>query len=186
MCDNPACLLASCQRVCRILWPNWLECWLATLSGLSTQVRIPVGLQVPGRYKCNNEDTTGDGYARVVNNRVLRYAASWLRAMQDIAGISKALSHSHVTWNVCVLRLSFHDDVIKWKHFPRYWPFVRGIHRSPVPGEFHKGQWRAPLMFSLISVWINGWVNNRVAGDLRPYRAHYDAIVMCRNINYHN
>ena len=26
-----------------------------------------------------------------------------------------------------------HDDVIKWKHFPRNWPFVRGIHRS---GEF--------------------------------------------------
>ena len=25
-----------------------------------------------------------------------------------------------------------HDDVIKWKHFPRYWPFVRGMHRSPV------------------------------------------------------
>ena len=22
-----------------------------------------------------------------------------------------------------------HDDVIKWKHFPRYWPFVRRIHR---------------------------------------------------------
>ena len=29
----------------------------------------------------------------------------------------------------------FHDDVIKWKHFPRYWPFVRGIHRSG-PGDF--------------------------------------------------
>ena len=25
-----------------------------------------------------------------------------------------------------------HDDIIKWKHFPHYWPFVRGIHRSPV------------------------------------------------------
>ena len=25
--------------------------------------------------------------------------------------------------------VAFHDDVIKWKHFPRYWPFVRGIHR---------------------------------------------------------
>ena len=24
------------------------------------------------------------------------------------------------------------DDVIKWKHFPRHWPFVRGIHRSAV------------------------------------------------------
>ena len=31
-----------------------------------------------------------------------------------------------------------HDDVIKWKHFPRYWPFVRGIHRSPVNSP-HKG-----------------------------------------------
>ena len=23
-------------------------------------------------------------------------------------------------------------DIIKWKHFPRYWPFVRGTHRWPV------------------------------------------------------
>ena len=30
------------------LWPSWLERWLATLSGLSVQVRIPVGL--PGHY----------------------------------------------------------------------------------------------------------------------------------------
>ena len=30
------------------------------------------------------------------------------------------------------------DDVIKWKHFPRYWPFVRGIHRSTVNSP-HKG-----------------------------------------------
>ena len=42
-----------------------------------------------------------------------------------------------------------HDDVIKWNHFPRYWPFVRGIHPSPVNSP-HKGQWRGPLMFSLI------------------------------------
>ena len=70
-----------------------------------------------------------------------------------------------------------HDDVIKWKHFPRYWPFVRGIHRSPVNSP-HKGQWRGALMFSLICVWINGWVNNREAGDLRCYRAHYDVSVI--------
>ena len=70
-----------------------------------------------------------------------------------------------------------HDDVIKWKHFPRNWPFVRGIHRSPVNSP-HKGQWRGALMFSLICVWINAWVNNREAGDLRCYRAHYDVIVM--------
>ena len=70
-----------------------------------------------------------------------------------------------------------HDNVIKWKHFPRNWPFARGIHRSPV-NSLHKGQWRGVLMFSLIYVWINGWVNNREAGDLRRYRAHYDVTVI--------
>ena len=50
---------------------------------------------------------------------------------------------------------------------------------SPVPVEFpHKGQWHRVLMFSLICVWINGWVNNRKAGDLRRYRGHYDVTVM--------
>ena len=50
---------------------------------------------------------------------------------------------------------------------------------SPVPvNSPHKGQWRGALMFSLICVWINGWVNNREAGDLRRYRTHYDVTVM--------
>ena len=71
--------------------------------------------------------------------------------------------------------LSTHDDV-KWKHFPSYWPFVRGIHRSPANSP-HKGQRRRALMFSLICAWINRWVSNREAGDLRRYRAHYDVIV---------
>ena len=52
-----------------------------------------------------------------------------------------------------------------------------GIHRSPVNSP-HKGQWREALMFSLICAWINYWVNNREAGDLRRHRAHYDVIVM--------
>ena len=75
--------------------------------------------------------------------------------------------------------LGIHDDVIKWKHFPRYWPFVRGIHRLPVNSP-HKGQWQGALMFSLICAWINGWVNNREAGDLRRHRVHYVAIVMVK------
>ena len=70
-----------------------------------------------------------------------------------------------------------HDDVIKWKHFPRNWPFVRGIHRSPVNSP-HKGQWRGALMFSLICARINGWVNTGDAGDLRRHRIHNDVIVM--------
>ena len=74
----------------------------------------------------------------------------------------------------------FHYHVMKWKHFPCYWPFVQGIHRSPVNSP-HKGQWRGALMFSLICVWINSWVNNREAGDLRLHMAHYDVTVMSNN-----
>ena len=51
----------------------------------------------------------------------------------------------------------------------------------PVPGEFpHKGQWHGALMLILICVWINGWVNNGEAGDLRRYHAHYDVTVMIK------
>ena len=78
-------------------------------------------------------------------------------------------------WDWCIAYRR--DDVIKWKHFPRNWPFVRGIHRSPVNSPY-KGQWRRALIFPLICVWINYCVNSREAGGLRPYRAHYDVIVM--------
>ena len=73
-------------------------------------------------------------------------------------------------WYCCqawtVETVYIHDDVIKWNHFPRYWPFVWGIHRSPVNSP-HKDQWREALMFSLICTRINSWVNNGEAGDLR-------------------
>ena len=72
---------------------------------------------------------------------------------------------------------SRHDDVIKWKHFPRHWPFVRGIHRSTVNSP-HKGQWCGSVMLSLICTRINGWVNNHQACDLRLHRAHYDVSEM--------
>ena len=50
---------------------------------------------------------------------------------------------------------------------------------SPVPmNSPHKGQWRRALMFSLICAWINDWVNNREAGDLRSHQGHYDVNVM--------
>ena len=66
-----------------------------------------------------------------------------------------------------------HDDVIKWKHFPRYWPSLRG----------HKGQWRGALMFSLLCAGTNGSVNNGNAGDLRRHRTDYNGTVMA--FSYH-
>ena len=90
-----------------------------------------------------------------------------------------------ITWEQIIQkRMICHDDVIKWNHFPRYWPFVRGIHRSPANSP-HKGQWRGALVFSLICTRINGWVNNGEAGDLRFHRVHYDVIVMPWCHNHH-
>ena len=72
-----------------------------------------------------------------------------------------------------------------WRHqmktFPRYWPFVRGIHQPPVNSP-RKGQWRGALMLYLICARMNGRVNNDEAGDLRRHRAHYDVVVMEFNI----
>ena len=105
------------------------------------------------------------------------------------------LSHQNIQWGAdfvmaislflngftwCIQAIWFHiihDHVIKWKHFLRYWSFVRGIHRSPVNSP-HKGQWCRALMFSLICAWINAWVKNREPGDLRRHHTHYGIIVM--------
>ena len=57
---------------------------------------------------------------------------------------------------------------------------------GPLCGEFTGDRW-IPLTkasdaeLSLICASINGWVNNREAGDVRRYRAHYDGIV----VRYH-
>ena len=77
-----------------------------------------------------------------------------------------------------------HDDVIEWKHVPRYWPLVRGIDQSPVNSP-RKDQWRGALMFPLICAWMNGWLNTRETGDLRRHRAHHDVIVMEQYSIYH-
>ena len=86
----------------------------------------------------------------------------------------------YITAIIETIQDSSHDDVIKWNHFSRYWPFVRGIHRSPVNFP-HKSQGSGALMFSLICAWINCWVNSGKAGDLSRHRARYDVTVMGRS-----
>ena len=74
------------------------------------------------------------------------------------------MNHVRVSHDSIGSVLVTHDDVIQWKHFQRYWLFVRGIHRPPLNSP-HKVQWRGALIFSLIWAWINGWVNNPESGD---------------------
>ena len=78
-----------------------------------------------------------------------------------------------------------HDEVIKWKHFPRYWPFARGIHRSPVDSP-HKGQWREALVFYLIYAWTNDLANNREMSSYQNRKSHCGDKTVVRSSNLHN
>ena len=79
---------------------------------------------------------------------------------------------TYLSWNMLTGIVS----ISWWRHqmetFSALLAFVPPVN-SP-----HKGHWRGTLMFSLICVWINGWVNIREAGDLRRYCAHYHVTVM--------
>ena len=107
-----------------------------------------------------------------VNSASANSAASF--SIVFLAGTTKSTSWCRV-FTVSTFQRSW------WRHqmetFPRSWPFVWRIHRSPVNSP-HKGLWRGALLFSLICAWIDGWTNNRDAGDLRRHRAHYDVTVM--------
>ena len=112
-----------------------------------------------------------------------RYIISWTYMMLSKYPIHSFMwdVHSHALTSQSTLKSGYgwviHDDVLQWKHFPRYWPLVRGIHRSPV-NSAHKGQWHGALMFLWSAPWISGWVNIREGGDLRRHRVHNDVIVM--------
>ena len=84
-----------------------------------------------------------------------------------------------IFWKKLLKRRSSNQCHSWWRHqmetFSASMALCAG--NSPVNSP-HKGQWRGALMFSLISAWMNGWVNNREAGDLRHHRAHYDVLVM--------
>ena len=78
------------------------------------------------------------------------------RAFNDVRALLcwPIMTGPHKSMKLCWLAESKHKQYWSWwrhqmKHFPRNWPFVRGIHRSPVNSP-HKGQWRGALMFTLI------------------------------------
>ena len=78
----------------------------------------------------------------------------WHAIIMKINGFHVQHSGDSVTTSVFSEKYEPHDDAIKWKHFPCYWPFVRGIHRSPV-NSLHKDQWRGASMFFLSNNWFS-------------------------------
>ena len=83
--------------------------------------------------------------------------------------------------SVCLLTIwaGTHDDIINWKHFPCYWPFVWGIHRSSVTRSFD-------VFFDLRLDHAlskpSSPVNNREADDLRRHGVHYDITVVVSHL----
>ena len=68
---------------------------------------------------------------------------------------------SNFEWPLIVAWLR-HDDVNKWKHFPRYWPFVRGIHRSPVKFPTQRPVTRSFDVF--FDLRLNKWLSKQSWG----------------------
>ena len=91
-----------------------------------------------------------------LNRLLLPHSDSWYKLRPEALGS-------------CLTRKSL-SDKMDWKVVEPWWrhqmePFSALLAlcagNSPVPvNSPHKGQWRGALMFSLICVWINGWVNN--------------------------
>ena len=69
----------------------------------------------------------------------------------------------------------------RWRHQMETFSALLAIcaGNSPATGKF-PAQRPVTRSFdvSMICVWINGWVNNRDAGDLRRHHTHYDVTVM--------
>ena len=116
-----------------------------------------------------------------VSNRNITFWENNFRKRNSIFLNYPVLRDNPVTASIWSLHSSLPEPRSWWRHQMETCSASLAIcaGNSPVTGEFaHKGQWRGAFTFSLICTWINGWVNNREAGDLRRHRAHYDVTVL--------
>ena len=118
------------------------------------------------------------------------YTHKWVTALQWVNVSKTQWSYCVIKWNA--LQINYHficscaSDIAEryeswWRHQMETFSALLALFagNSPVPvNSPHKGQWRGALMFSFVCAWINDWVNNREAGDLRCHRGHYDVNVM--------
>ena len=87
--------------------------------------------------------------------------------------------------NASVWSMEGSRDLTWWRHQMETFSGLLALFSGnlPVTGEFPSQRpVTQSVMFSLICTWINGWVNNRDAGDFRRHRTHYDVTVMLNNI----
>ena len=106
--------------------------WFESLwrNGLSAEIQ-PL-TYVHGQY-CNNFYTRNKKRSYLISSvRLYKkictvYSTYTLQAPCSRFSLFRGLSSANFIY-ICI----YNGDVIKWKYFPRYWLFVRWIHRSPV------------------------------------------------------
>ena len=136
-------------------------------------------------YDCQIQQTTW--VMPDIDLKLIHVIGAALNLTQSQSYDFKTFVHTWVflIWSRLVIRI--HDNVIKWKHLPRY--LCEG--NSPVTGGFPSQRpvtrsfdvflilfyWWHRFSF-LICAWTNGWANNQDDGDLRRHCAYYDITVM--------
>ena len=150
---NVACLLVF--NLCGL-------CYMMTVpSAMYYVVNIPLcicwmkhrNFNVARRFSvCIVRGTGATNNAQMMHNAMglLQYFACCFFALVKLCSVRE--------YCTCSMTL-YHDDVIKWKHFPRYWPFVRGIHRSPSQRPVTRG----------FGVFIDPRLNKRLNKPSRPW-----------------
>ena len=102
----------------------------------------------------------------------------WTFGVGPQCGPARASVNVPLSWNT---KLSIYRGPLSWwRHQMETFSALMalcGTRRSPVNFP-HKGQRRGALIFFFSCAWMNDWVNNREACDLRRHRAYYDVIVM--------
>ena len=137
---------------------------------------------------CNAESVyDSDGLVQVCSNFIAN-------AQELLQSCTKLLIYEtiYLTWEKAWIQLNYkfkinHDDVIKWKHFLRYWPFVQGIHRwIPLTKASDVGT----LMFSLIcslKKWLSkqswGWWFEMPLGSLWRHCNAHNTYIYPKNIS---
>ena len=107
---------------------------------------------------------TQQGTYGEINTDWIGVTGLWLLHNWDDVGVRELC-----TLKLCEINISW------WRHEMGTFSVLLALcaGNSPVNSP-HKGHWRGALIFSFICAWINGWINNREAGDLRHHPAHYE------------
>ena len=121
--------------------PLWRHCNGIARTRHADSVHTCNKISYPSQTDACNRD------ARAHLELVCRRHFEVWKLLDFYSNFNEIYSHARVQLTVSQTVIWTQDDVIKWKQFPRYWPFVRRIHRSPVNSP-HKGQWLGALMFS--------------------------------------